>query len=310
MSPIDTTMPSEVTPVDVADVLQRGEHAAWSLAALKLVGCGEGPPALVRAATELLAALGVLDPADGALRGLGHSTADQVAAQAAGSLLKTSALARGEGTVWSVQTDEALRAQGRASAQGARAFAQLALPAMSDLAQRLDRPAARMLDVGTGVGALAIAYAEEFPRLQVVGIDVLERPLDLAHQTLTEAPDDVAMRVTVRRQDVADLVDADGFDLVWLPAPFIAEHALRAGLTRIATVTRPGGWIMVGHGKYGQDAVEDAVNRFQTVAYGGTPLDGPTAVELLYNTGFDSARTVPTPPGAPGITVARRDPHS
>jgi hypothetical protein len=66
---------------------------------------------------------------------------------------------------------------------------------------------------------------------------------------------------------------------------------------------------MVGHGKYGEGAVADAVTRFQTVAYGGTPLDGAGAVELLHRSGFDSARTVPTPPGAPGITLARRGPQ-
>jgi SAM-dependent methyltransferase len=309
MNLTDTTTPSVATPVDVAAVLHHGEQAAWSLAALTLVGRGDGSPALTGAATELLVALGVLDPADGSLRGLDHATGPQVAAQAAGSLLKTAALARGDGAVWSAQSDEALRAQGEASAQGARAFAQLALPAMPDLAQRLERPGARMLDVGTGVGALAVAYAREFPRLQVLGIDVLERSLALARQTLAETPPDVAERVVVRHQDIADLVDPDGFDLVWLPAPFIPEPALRAGLTRIAAATRPGGWIMVGHGKGGEGAVADAVTHFQTVAYGGTPLDGTEAVELLHRSGFESARTVPTPPGAPGITLARRGPQ-
>ena len=43
---------------------------------------------------------------------------------------------------------------------------------------------ARTLDVGTGVAALAVAYAELFPRLTVVGIDVLPRVLALAGQTV------------------------------------------------------------------------------------------------------------------------------
>ena len=273
------------------------------------MGRGDGPPALMRSAAEVLAALGVFDTADSALRGLEHSTPHQVAAQAAGTLLKTAAVARGDGAVWSAQTDEALRAQGRASAQGARAFAQLALPSMPELAQALERPGARMLDVGTGVGALAVAYAQVFPQLRVLGIDVLDRSLGLARQTLAEVPDEIAQRITFRRLDVAELVDTEGFDLVWLPAPFIPEPALRTGLPRLADATRPGGWIMVGHGKYGQSAVEDALNRFQTVTYGGTPLDGPTATAWLHDAGFDSARTIPTPPGAPAVTLARRNPR-
>jgi hypothetical protein len=42
-------------PVEVADVLHRDEHSAWGLAALALVGRGDGPAPLTRAAVELFA---------------------------------------------------------------------------------------------------------------------------------------------------------------------------------------------------------------------------------------------------------------
>lgn len=61
-----------------------------------------------------------------------------------------------------IAADEALLAQGRASAQGASTFAQFGLPRLSGLAEMLARPNARILDVGTGVAALAVAYAELF----------------------------------------------------------------------------------------------------------------------------------------------------
>ncbi len=47
---------------------------------------------------------------------------------------------------------------------------------MGDLGSRLATPGARMLDVGTGVSAMAIAFAQVFPQLHVLGIDVLDRP--------------------------------------------------------------------------------------------------------------------------------------
>ena len=68
-------------------------------------------------------------------------------------------------------------------------------------------------------------------------IDILDRALDLARQAI--AASDVAVRVTVRKQDVADFADDAGFDVAWRPAPFIAQPALRSGLSRVAAALRP-----------------------------------------------------------------------
>lgn len=221
-------------------------------------------------------------------------------------MLTAAAVAQGGGAAWSPQSDDALRAQGAASAQGVSAFTRFGLPHLGDLGERLGRPGARLLDVGTGVGAPAVAYAREFPHLHVLGIDVLDRALDLARRTIAEAGGDIAARVAVRRLDVVDLVDPDGFDLVWLPVPFVPETAVGPGLARIAAALRPGGWILVGHGRFGENPVDDALTTFQTVAHGGTPLDGPAARRLLADAGLAAAQTMPTPPGGPGVTVARR----
>ena len=128
-----------------------------------------------------------------------------------------------------------------------------------------------MLDVGTGVAALAASYAELFPELTVVGIDVLPRVLALAEDLLRTSP--VADRVILREQDVSGLTDEETFALAWLPAPFVPEEALRAGVPRIVRSLVPGGWLIVGHGKLAGDPLDDALTRFKTVSYGGTPLE-------------------------------------
>jgi SAM-dependent methyltransferase len=226
-----------------------------------------------------------------------------VAGQAAAPLLQTSALlTRGE--VWADQPDEAIIAQGRASAQGAVAFERLGLPFMEGLAEALATPGARMLDVGTGVAALAASYAELFPELTVVGIDVLPRVLALAEELLRTSP--VADRVVLREQDVSGLTDDASFALAWLPAPFVPEEAVRAGVPRIVRSLIPGGWLIVGHGKLAGEPVDDAVTRFKTVSYGGTPLSNEQAQTLLRDAGLVDVTTVPTPMGAPAITVGRR----
>ena len=289
---------------DLQATIQAWDRAAWSLAALALAARGDGPAALTAAASEVLAATGLSSAAGQPLRGLGTSTAGQIASQAAASLHQVSALVSGRSIGWDAQSDEALLAQGNASAQAARGFAQFALPMMGGLAERLAAPGARMLDVGTGVGALAVGFAQVFPQLHVLGIDVLDRALGLARQAIDASG--VAARVTVRKQDVAGFADDTGFDLAFLPAPFIPQPALHGGLPRVAAALRPGGWLMAGHGKFGGTPAEDALTRLKTIAYGGTPLDEAAAYELLRDAGLTSVQPVPTPPGAPAITIGKK----
>jgi hypothetical protein len=165
---------------------------------------------------------------------------------------------------------------------------------------------ARMLDVGTGVAAMAVAYAELFPQLTVVGIDVLPRVLVLAAQTV--AASSVSDRIVLRQQDVSDLDEPETYTLAWVPAPFIPESTLGAGLVRVVRSLLPGGWLMLAHGKYGGSAVNDAVGRFKTIAYGGTALDDHQAEEMLNSRGLVDVGTARTPEGAPAITVGRKPP--
>ena len=178
---------------------------------------------------------------------------------------------------------------------------------MGDLPGRLAAPSARMLDIGTGVGALAVAFAEAFPQLHVLGIDVLDRALALARHTIAASGGDT--RVTVRKQDVAGFSDDDGFDLAWLPAPFIPQPALHAGLPRVAAALRPGGWLMVGHGKFDGTPVQNALTRLKTISYGGTPLaeGGGVPPAPRRRTGHRCAKY--PPPGAPSPSGCENRPN-
>ena len=288
-------------PARLHELLSTGDRAAWATAALALVAGAGGTPELRRSAEAVLDALGIsLDP--GAVPGIDRAG---VAGQAAAPLLQTSALlTRGE--LWVDQPDEAIIAQGRASAQGAAAFERLGLPFLAGLAEALATPGARMLDVGTGVAALAASYAELFPELTVVGIDVLPRVLALAEDLLRTSP--VADRVVLREQDVSGLSEEATYVLAWLPAPFVPEEAVRAGVPRIVRSLVPGGWLVVGHGKFAGEPLDDALTRFKTVSYGGTPLSNEQAHTLLRDAGLVDVTTVATPVGAPAITVGRRTP--
>ena len=288
---------------DLQAAIAAWDQAAWSLAALALTARGDGPTELTAAARDLLAAAGLPAGPETPLPGLGTAAPGQIASQAAAALHQASALAGGRGYEWGSQSEEALVAQGRVSAQRAVTVARFLLPVMGDLAGRLATPGARLLDVGTGTGALAVAFAQVFPEVQVLGIDISGRALGLARQAI--AISGAGARMTVREQDVADFADDAGFDLAWLPAPFLAGPALQVGLPRVVAALRPGGWLIVGHGKSGGTPAQDALTRLKTLAWGGTPLDDPAACQLLRTAGLASVRTVPTPAGAPAVTIGQ-----
>jgi predicted O-methyltransferase YrrM len=266
------------------------DRAVWCLAAVVTAAREDEPTALA-----LAALLDVERPENPEDR-------HWLAATAAAPLLQASRFIAG-GRAWDEQDDEALLAQGTASAAAGRAVPQFVLPQLAGAETLRDRPA-RMLDVGVGAAAMAVALCRELPQLSIVGLDVLERPLELARHNVVAAG--MQERIELRKLSVADLDDADAFDLAWVPAPFVPRAPLEQGLTRIATALRPGGWVLLGHGRFGADPIDDAVTRFKTVVYGGTPLDDDEAQTLLRTTGFVEVFSLASPPGAPALTAGRR----
>jgi SAM-dependent methyltransferase len=290
---------SDPSAARVQTLLHESDQAAWWTVALVLGLRGGGDPDLARAAEDVLAALDV---------DVLHSRQERdpagAAAQAAAPLLQAAALLRGDADLWADQPDEALLAQGRASAQFVPLFLAGALPHLDGLAQALATPGARILDVGTGVGALAAAYAEALPAVSVVGIDVLPRVLALAEQVVAASP--AAERVQLREQNVAMLDEHEVYDLAWIPAPFVSEQAFGAGLGAMVRALKPGGWLVVGHGRFRGDPLDDAITRLKTVAFGGTALDDARATRLLTDAGLDAVFQAPTPAGAPAVTLGRK----
>lgn len=277
------------------------DQGASCLVALAVAVDPDAAEPLRSAAREVMAAAGLGEVLADA-EALAFSPA-QLRGIAASPLLQGAALVSGSHG-WGSLGDAVLSAQGEASGSAAGLFAHLVLPHFPDLAERLATPGARMLDVGTGIGALAIGFAEAFPQVQVTGIDVLPRALELARAGLRRSP--AASRVVLREQDVAELTEHAVYDLAWLPAPFVPQPALTAGIKRIFTALRSGGLVMIGHGTFEGDDLPVSITRFKTVAYGGTPLDAAGAATLLQGHGFGSVQLLPTPPGAPAITVGRR----
>jgi release factor glutamine methyltransferase len=133
----------------------------------------------------------------------------------------------------------------------------------------------RIVDVGTGSGAIAVALAHAMPHAHVMAVDLFPDALEVARRNAQRQG--VIDRVTLRPSDLLAAVDSAGFDAVVANPPYIAtaevlepqvanyepHSALYAGPTGLevyerlipqaARVLKPGGWLMLEIG-YGQSS--------------------------------------------------------
>jgi ubiquinone/menaquinone biosynthesis C-methylase UbiE len=109
-----------------------------------------------------------------------------------------------------------------------------------DLALEGLPPPARILDLGTGTGVVALALVERYPEAEVVGIDLSPGMIEEARRKL---PPGLTGRVSFEVGDASALASADGaFDLVVLSnmIPFFDE---------LARVLAPGGTLVLSFSK-------------------------------------------------------------
>ena len=284
---------------DVMGAVQRWEVATEALVALgaelTLKQSGEAAP------PEIVAALRAVSEAAG-LGDLDELTPQQQAMVAsfvrldihqAAELLNQPARAPG----WTFADPVILDGWGRGSSLVPNLIAG-ALPEGTDVG--------RFLDVGTGVGLLAVAATSVWPGVTVVGIDRWEPSLVRARANVTHAGLDD--RVTLREQDLTDLDDVDQYDLAWVPTFFLTEPVLTKALPRLLQALRPGGWVALGRFDTPADPVADATAALRTIRGGGFALDSKYAVELLDQAGFTSVHAAPRVGPAPLELVLGRKP--
>jgi SAM-dependent methyltransferase len=194
----------------------------------------------------------------------------------------------GRAAGWSYTDPVILDGWGRGSALVAPAIA----TAHPDLAH-----VTSFLDVGAGVGLLAVAAASVWPEATIVGVDPWGPSLERAQTNVTQAGLDD--RITLRQQPVGELEDVDAFDCAWVPTFFVAEPELEQAMSPLVRAMRPGGWIVLGRMRPIPDPLAEAVASLRTLRGGGANIDTKRAIDLLESAGCGSVHAAPPNGPAP-----------
>ena len=128
----------------------------------------------------------------------------------------------------------------------------------------------KLLDMGTGTGAIAISIAREKPGWEIVASDISEQALELARLNCSQHD---TSNVTLIHSDWFQNIDAENFDIIISNPPYIASDdphlsqgdvrfephsALSSGVTGMDDIEHicsqakkhllQNGWLMVEHG--------------------------------------------------------------
>lgn len=161
----------------------------------------------------------------------------------------------------------------------------------------------RVLDVGTGSGAVALAIADELPGCEVLATDTSDAALEVA-------------RANAERLGLADRIEFHGtmlpldpprLDLVVANLPYIAESEW-GGLEPEVTEWEPREALLGGAD--GLDAIRVAI----PAAAAAAPVlalevgagQAPAVGELLFEAGFATVETRPDLAGIPRVVWGRR----
>ena len=153
------------------------------------------------------------------------------------------------------------------------------------------------LDVGTGVGLLAIAAARTWPSARIAGIDTWEPALKIAAANVSAAG--LADRISLRQQDVAAVDETAGYDCVWFPTFFVTEPVLDAAVPRLVRSLMAGGWLVLGRMATPADPLAEATAALRTIRGGGSDFGAARLASALETAGCANVRTLPRTGPAP-----------
>lgn len=204
---------------------------------------------------------------------------------------------------WQHTDPELLEAQGRSGRSAIPAMV-LGIRQNPELDARLRQPSASFLDVGVGVGVIAIELCRAYPALRVVGLEPAAAPLAQARRNVAAA--ELVDRIELRQQGVQDLQDSEAFDLAYVAQVFIPDGVFEAGLVNVWRALRPGGWLSMPAVSAASDDLEAVLSRLRNILWGGGVRLPEQVAERARAVGFVEVQVVPALGGTFRAIVAQR----
>ncbi len=160
-------------------------------------------------------------------------------------------------------------------------------------------PGARVLDIGTGTGVLAVEALHRWPSIEVVGVDPSSEMLDRAARDADERLElKIRARLSFRTAFAAELPFPDaGFDLAMSSFVLQLVPSRKAALAEAHRVLRPGAelawasWLVGGERFRPDEVVNDVLDDFgfdppEPAGRSGDPASVAAAVASTRRAGF------------------------
>ena len=168
----------------------------------------------------------------------------------------------------------------------------------------------KIVDIGTGSGAIALALAKELPNAEVLATDVSAEALEVARANAARLQ--LESRIRFQQSDVLDSVSRDGsFDFVISNPPYVALSEADK-VQDVVKKFEPKQAVFAGeHGL-------DVIRRLIPQAHAALRPGGYLVMEIGYSMseqvmgimdGFEEVHAVPDLAGIPRVVVGRKPTH-
>ena len=123
---------------------------------------------------------------------------------------------------------------------------------VEQVVKQLSKAPERILDLGTGSGALALAFAKEYPEARVEAVDISEQAISLARENAQSL--DLASRVRFYQGSWFDALNVDTmqYDLIVSNPPYLTQKEMATAEPEVTDYEPPGALVS---GEDGLDAI-------------------------------------------------------
>jgi release factor glutamine methyltransferase len=122
------------------------------------------------------------------------------------------------------------------------------------IARELPAPPARIADLGTGSGAIALALADGFPEASVTAVEISEDAVALARENAARVP--AGNRVSIVRADWKSVLASGKFDLIVSNPPYLSADEVASAAPEVRNFEPLGALVA---GEAGRAALEEII---------------------------------------------------